>query len=157
MFRFSPRANKAHLITWHEWGEQAFRAAQHEGKLVVLFLTAFWCGVCQRMDETTLSDDDIIEALNTVFIPIRVEESQHPDIDVRYNQDGWPTIVFLTPEGHYIASVNHLAPEPFFELLIEVAGRYQEAKDELSRRAAESNAAFVQHHRQRPHRNASDC
>ena len=99
MFRFSVRSNQAHQIRWREWGPQAFAQAKEQDKLPVVFLTAFWCGFCQRMDEGALSDDEVIALLNAFFVPIRVEESQRPDIDLRYNQNGWPTIAFLTPNG----------------------------------------------------------
>jgi uncharacterized protein YyaL (SSP411 family) len=72
MIRFSPRPNRAHLITWWEWGEEAFQAAQQQDKPVALFLTAFWCGYCQRMDETSLSHDEVIALLNAFFVPVRV-------------------------------------------------------------------------------------
>ena len=38
MLRFSPRPNRAHLIAWREWGEEAFQTAQHQDKPVALFL-----------------------------------------------------------------------------------------------------------------------
>ena len=128
MFRFSPRANRAHLVKWREWGEEAFQEAEQQDKLVVVFLTAFWCGYCQRMDETSLSNDEVIALLNAFFIPIRVEESQRPDVDLRYNQDGWPTIAFLTPAGDPLFSVNYTAPEPFINLLVKLVDSYQRDK-----------------------------
>ena len=33
---------------------------------MVLDLTAFWCGYCQRMDETALSDDEALPLVVTV-------------------------------------------------------------------------------------------
>jgi hypothetical protein len=131
MFRFSPRSNKAHQITWWEWGDAAFQAAQQQDKPVLLCLTAFWCGYCQRMDETSWSHDEVIALLNAFFIPIRVEESQRPDVDLRYNQNGWPTIVFLTPEGQPLLSVNYTAPEPFIQLLVRLVDAYQRDKGAL--------------------------
>jgi uncharacterized protein YyaL (SSP411 family) len=126
MFRFSPRPNAAHNIRWREWGEPAFQEARDQNKPLALFITAFWCGFCQRMDETSLSDEQIIALLNGLFIPIRVEEAQRPDIDLRYNQDGWPTIAFLTPGGTHLASVNYTPPEEFVGLLARVVNYYQE-------------------------------
>jgi uncharacterized protein len=131
MFRFSPRANRAYLVKWREWGEDAFQEAEQQDKLVVVFLTAFWCGYCQRMDETSLSNDEVIALLNAFFIPIRVEESQRPDVDLRYNQDGWPTIAFLTPAGDPLFSVNYTAPEPFIDLLVKLVDSYQRDKAAL--------------------------
>jgi uncharacterized protein YyaL (SSP411 family) len=125
MFRFSPRANRAHLVKWREWSEEAFQEAEQQDKPVVVFLTAFWCGYCQRMDETSLSNDEVIALLNAFFIPIRVEESQRPDVDLRYNQDGWPTIAFLTPAADPLFSVNYTAPQPFIDLLVKLVDSYQ--------------------------------
>jgi uncharacterized protein YyaL (SSP411 family) len=136
MLRFSPRPNRAHLIAWREWGEEAFQAAQQQDKPVALFLTAFWCGYCQRLDETSLSHDEVIALLNAFFVPIRVEESQRPDVDLRYNQNGWPTIAFLTPSGDHLMSVNYTAPEPFTQLLVKLVDTYQRDKSTLAEAAA---------------------
>jgi uncharacterized protein YyaL (SSP411 family) len=140
MFRFSPRTNRAHLITWWEWGEGAFQTAQEQDKPVVVFLTAFWCGYCQRMDETSLSNDEVIALLNAFFVPIRVEESQRPDVDLRYNQNGWPTITFLTPAGDHLFSVNYTAAEPFIQLLVRLIDTYQRDKSTLLEAAARNRA-----------------
>lgn len=146
MFRFSPRTNQAHRIAWHAWGEAAFQQARQQDKPIVLFLTAFWCGYCQRMDETSLSNDEVIALLNAFFIPIRVEESQRPDVDLRYNQDGWPTIAFLTPAGDHLLSVNYTAPEPFIRLLVRVVDAFQRDKASLIEAAAENRVkAQAQH------------
>lgn len=126
MFRFSPNPNGAHRIPWLDWGEAAFERARTEGKPVMLCLGAFWCGICQRMDETTFSDTEVIALLNAYFIPVRVEDAQRPDIDVRYNRNGWPTIVFLSAEGDYLASVNYLSPRDFSDILVRVHVGYRE-------------------------------
>jgi uncharacterized protein YyaL (SSP411 family) len=136
MFRFSPRPNRAHLVKWRPWGAEAFQEAQQQDKPLVLWLTAFWCGYCQRMDDTTLSNDEVIALLNAFFVPIRVEESQRPDVDLRYNQNGWPTIAFLTPAGDDILRVNYLDPEPFIGLLVRLVDAYQRDKAMILETAA---------------------
>jgi hypothetical protein len=145
MFRFSPRPNRAHLVRWRPWGAEAFQEAQQQDKPLVLWLTAFWCGYCQRMDDTTLSNDEVIALLNAFFVPIRVEESQRPDVDLRYNQNGWPTIAFLTPAGDDILRVNYLDPEPFIRLLVRLADAYQRDKATLLETAARNRIAAQQH------------
>ncbi len=140
MFRFSPRTNRAHLVQWREWGEAAFQEAQAQDKPVVVVLTAFWCGYCQQMDETSLSNKNIHALLNAFFIPIRVEESQRPDVDLRYNRDGWPTIAFLTPAGDPLFSVNYTAPEPFLDLLVKLVDAYQRDKTALFETGARNRA-----------------
>ena len=144
MWRFSPRPNRAHLVKWRPWGDEAFQEAQQQDKPVVLWLTAFWCGYCQRMDDTTLSNDEVIALLNAFFVPIRVEESQRPDVDLRYSQNGWPTIAFLTPAGDDILRVNYLDPEPFISLLVRLVDAYQRDKTTILETAARHRAAAQQ-------------
>ena len=114
------------MVRWREWGYQAFQEAKNQQKPLALFLTAFWCGFCQRMDEGALSHPEVIALLNAFFIPVRVEESQRPDVDLRYNQDGWPTIAFLAPDGDHLFSVNYMDPDPFVELLVRVVQLHQQ-------------------------------
>src|SRR5262245_14216872 len=130
MFRFSPHPNRAHLIPWREWSDEAFRLARAENKPVMLFLAAFWCRYCQRMDEETFSETENIALLNAYFISLRVENAQRPDVDARYNFNGWPTIAFMTPGGELLSVVNYLPAEQFKELLIDVFMGYQQRKDE---------------------------
>ncbi len=138
MFRFSARPNLAHQVRWREWGPEAFREAGEQGKPLALFLTAFWCGFCQRMDEGALSNPEATALLNAFFVPVRVEESQRPDVDLRYNQDGWPTVAFLTHEGDHLFSVNYMDPDPFVELLVRIVELHQQGELRLAGEAAPS-------------------
>ena len=131
MFRFSVRSNRANMVRWREWGDEAFQEARQQDKPVVLFITAFWCGFCQRMDEDALSDDEVIALLNAFFVPIRVEESQRPDVDLRYNQNGWPTIAFLTPGEDHLFSVNYMDTDPFINLLVRTVKQLQDDRESL--------------------------
>ena len=130
MIRFSPNPNRAHLIHWDEWGEKAFRTAEEQHKPLMLVLTAFWCRFCQRMDEGAFSDDENIALLNAYFIAVRAENAQRPDIDIRYNLNGWPTIAFMTPEGKLLAAANYLPPEDFGNLLARVYAAFEKMNDE---------------------------
>ena len=144
MHRFSVRSNRADLVDWREWGQEAFDEAREQDRPVALFLTAFWCGFCQRLDETTLSNDEVIALLNAYFIPVRVEESQRPDVDLRYNQGGWPTIAFITPAGDHLFSVNHMAPGPFLDLLAKTVRMYADDRPAIDRSVAEGRAEAEQ-------------
>ena len=83
------------------------------------------------MDENALSEDEVIALFNGFFVPIRVEESQRPDVDLRYNQNGWPTIVFLTPQGSQLNAVNYMDLDPFANMLTKTVNLYQEDKEAI--------------------------
>jgi uncharacterized protein len=131
MIRFSPNPNRANLIRWHEWNDEAFRKAREQDKPLMLFLTAFWCRFCQRMDEGAFSNDENIALLNAYFVAIRAEDTQRPDVNTRYNLNGWPTIAFMAPEGELLGATNYLPPEEFGTLLVRLYMLYQEKKDEI--------------------------
>jgi uncharacterized protein YyaL (SSP411 family) len=131
MIRFSPNPNRANLIRWHEWDDEAFRQAQEQDKPLMLFLTAFWCRFCQRMDEGAFSDDENIALLNAYFVAIRAEDTQRPDVNTRYNLNGWPTIAFMAPEGELLGATNYLPSEEFGNLLARLYTGYQEKKAEI--------------------------
>ena len=62
MFRFSVRPNRAHMIDWREWGEDAFEEARGQDKLVVLFIAAFWCGFSPYCKIRSKLPDKLIRA-----------------------------------------------------------------------------------------------
>lgn len=142
-WQFSPRPNHAHRVHWRPWGPAAFQEAQQQRKLVVVLLHAFWCGICQRMDEGAFSHPETQTILNGLCIPIRVQESHRPDVDLRYNQNGWPTIVFLSPEGERLLSVNFLEADPFISLLAHMVTLLQEEPERLAEMVAERTDASV--------------
>ncbi|HWO72519.1 MAG TPA: DUF255 domain-containing protein, partial [Dehalococcoidia bacterium] len=144
-FRFSPRPNRAHLVRWRPWGEAAFAEAKRLDRPIALFITAFWCGFCQSLDETTLSDDEVITLLNGLFVPMRVEEGERPDVDARYNQAGaWPAIVLLTPGGVQLAEANYTPPGEFAALLVRALDYYQRNRQLLREAEAREPAAMRQ-------------
>jgi len=129
MLRFSPNRNLAHLVRWFEFEDEAFAAARAQDRPVVVFLGAFWCRYCQRMDEEAFSDRENMALLNAYFVVLRVENAKRPDIDARYNLNGWPTIAFLTPNGKLLAASNYLPTAEFKELLLNVYMEYEQNKD----------------------------
>jgi len=140
MLRFSPNPNRANMIRWYEWGEEAFAAAREQNKPVMLFLCAFWCRYCQRMDEEGFSETENIALLRAYFVSIRAENAQRPDIDLRYNQNGWPTIVFMSPQGEAIVAANYLTSEQLQDLLLSVYMGHQQAAGPVSRASSDSTA-----------------
>jgi hypothetical protein len=89
------------------------------------------------MDETTYSDEAVIQCINDRFVPIRVDNDQRPDINLRYNMGGWPTTAFLTPEGDILTGATYLPPERMRELLPQLAAHYQANRAQIRERIQE--------------------
>jgi len=131
-FRFSPRTNRANDIGWMEWGEAAFSKARQEDRPVLLSVSAVWCHWCHVMDETSYSEPSVIALINSLYVPVRVDNDQRPDINLRYNMGGWPTTAFLTPEGEILAGGTYIPPEEFKRLLQTVSTVFHTRKVDIA-------------------------
>ena len=131
-FRFSPRPNRAGEIKWRPWGEPAFAEARRLGRPVLLSLSAVWCHWCHVMDETSYSDPRVIAAVNEHFVPIRVDNDRHPDVNRRYNMGGWPTTAFLAPSGDVLTGGTYLPPEQMLESLARVKAFFDANKAKIT-------------------------
>ena len=130
-FHFSPRPNRAAEIRWREWSPEAFEEARALDRPILLGISAVWCHWCHVMDETTYSNQAVIDHLNRAFIPVRVDNDLRPDVNNRYNMGGWPTTVFLTPEGDVLTGATYLPPEQMLGALERMEGFYRGNKPQI--------------------------
>ena len=113
--------HSASAIPWREWGADAFSAARAEDKPVLLTLGATWCHWCHVMDDTSYSDERVIDLINSRFIPVRVDVDQRPDISLRYNQGGYPSVAVLTANGEFLAGRPYTPPDEMVLLLEQLS------------------------------------
>ena len=132
LFRFSSRPNRAHTIHWRAWGEGAFQEAVQQDKPIFLLITSSWCQWCHIMDETTLSEASIITIINNDYVPIRVDSDMRPDINTRYNQNGWPSVVLLSSEGETLWGGVYVPPKQMLYYLGHIRRYYREHRQEIA-------------------------
>ncbi len=87
------------------------------------------------MDETSYSDPRVIAAINEHFVPVRVDNDRHPDVNRRYNMGGWPTTAFLAASGDVLTGGTYLPPDQMLESLAQRQGvlRRQPVADHRAR------------------------
>ena len=137
-FRFSPRPNRAHEITWHEWSDAAFAQARERDVPVLLAISAVWCHWCHVMDETSYSTDDVIRLINERYVAIRVDNDERPDVNRRYNMGGWPTTAFLTPDGEIVHGGTYVPPDSMVQTLLAVSDLWRNKRDDIQARVKEA-------------------
>ena len=107
-------------VEWRPWGADAFAAAERSGKPVLLSLVAPWCEWCHEMDERVFDDPRIAANVTDGFVPVRVNADRAPMVRERYTMGGFPSTVFLTPDGEVISGSTFLDDEGFRGILDRV-------------------------------------
>ena len=115
-------------INWQEWNKETFEKAAKEKKPILLDIHGVWCHWCHVMEQTSYSDNEVIEIINKDFIPIKVDTDKRPDINKRYNQGGWPSTVFLTPTGQIITGTTYVPPDSLKDIMFKVIETFKETK-----------------------------
>ncbi len=106
-------------IEWYPWSEEAFARARRENKPVFLSTGAVWCHWCHVMAKESFEEDGTVKLLNDLFINIKLDRDERPDIDRRYQQavaamgggSGWPLSVFLLPDKKPFYGGTYFPPE----------------------------------------------
>jgi uncharacterized protein YyaL (SSP411 family) len=89
------------------------------------------------MDETSYSDPRVIAAVNEHFVPIRVDNDRHPDVNRRYNMGGWPTTAFLAASGDVLTGGTYLPPDQMLESLARVKAFFDANQPKIQALAGE--------------------
>ncbi|MGE5173842.1 MAG: thioredoxin domain-containing protein [Betaproteobacteria bacterium] len=106
-------------IDWHPWSEEAFEKARQEDKPVFLSTGAAWCHWCHVMAKESFEDEETAQLMNELFINIKLDRDERPDIDRRYQQavaamgggSGWPLSVFLMPDKQAFYGGTYFPPD----------------------------------------------
>ncbi|MBE2184101.1 MAG: thioredoxin domain-containing protein, partial [Anaerolineae bacterium] len=102
------RQHAENPVNWYAWGEEALTQAKAEGKPILLSVGYSACHWCHVMAHESFEDEATAALMNRLYINIKVDREERPDIDDIYMQavqalsnghGGWPMTVFLLPDG----------------------------------------------------------
>ncbi len=145
-------------VDWYPWSPEAFQRAREEDKPVLLSVGYSACHWCHVMERESFENDEIAALMNRLFVNIKVDREERPDVDQIYMQavqsmtgrGGWPMTVFLTPDGvpfyggTYFPPVDRHGMPAFPRLLASIADAYHSRRGEV----AESGRQLVEQMRQ---------
>lgn len=148
--------HKDNPVHWRPWSRAALDEAAAEAKPILLSVGYAACHWCHVMAHECFEDAEVAEVMNRLFVNIKVDREERPDIDQIYmaalqatgEQGGWPLTMFLTPEGRpfwggtYFPKKRRFGRPGFIDVLNAVHTAWQEKQAEI-RRSAEALAAHV--------------
>ncbi|MCK9150810.1 thioredoxin domain-containing protein [Methanobacterium alcaliphilum] len=106
-------------VDWNPWGDKAFVKAEKQNKPIFLSIGYSTCHWCHVMAHESFEDPEIGAKINEVFIPVKVDREERPDIDNIYMNvcqmmtggGGWPLTILLTPKGKPFFAGTYFPPE----------------------------------------------
>lgn len=145
-------------VDWYPWGPEALARARSENKPILLSIGYSACHWCHVMAHESFADPDTAELMNQLFVNIKVDREERPDLDRIYQTahqlltqsgGGWPLTVFLAPAtqtpfftGTYFPPQARHGMPPFRTVLRRVAEFYATRGNELAAHGSELVAAM---------------
>ena len=110
--------HKHNPVDWWPWNPAALEEAKRANKPILLSVGYAACHWCHVMAHESFEDDATAAVMNDLFVNIKVDREERPDIDQIYmsalhlmgEHGGWPLTMFLTPAGRAVLG-RHLFPE----------------------------------------------
>lgn len=130
----SKAAKTNKTLEWLKY-DIALEKAKKENKPVMVFFTTSWCHFCKKMKKTTFTDDNVYSLMSDSFILAVVDgdsknkvkvtdkegtvsEKTEKQISRAYGVKGYPTTVFLKPDGATIAPISGFLPADQFLMVL---------------------------------------
>lgn len=132
-------------VDWFPWSNEAFTKAKEENKPIFLSIGYSTCHWCHVMERESFEDEEVATLLNTLFISIKVDREERPDVDAVYmsvcqamlGQGGWPLTIIMTPEQQPFYAATYLPKKArngqlgLTELLLRVSEIWKRDKSQL--------------------------
>jgi len=132
-------------VDWYPWGEEVFSRAQKENKPIFLSIGYSTCHWCHVMAHESFEDENVAKLMNEVFISIKVDREERPDIDKIYmtvcqmmtGSGGWPLTIIMTPDkkpfiaGTYFPKESRFGRIGLIDLIRRVKNLWNNNKDEI--------------------------
>jgi uncharacterized protein YyaL (SSP411 family) len=143
------RQHAGNPVHWQPWDEAALTLARETEKPILLSVGYSACHWCHVMAHECFEDPDTAERMNALFVNIKVDREERPDLDQIYQRahlliqqrpGGWPLTMFLTPDtqvpffgGTYFPKVARHGQPAFGDVLERVADFYRTRGAEVTR------------------------
>ena len=124
---------------------KAQELAKENGKKVMIFAEAEWCGYCQKMYKEVFPQQTVQDSLHKYFYPVKVDIESNREIVLNGNSiterelarkfriSSTPTFIFLDQDGQTIGRQPGFLPTEIFDKLVAFVGSDLTGKQSFKR------------------------
>lgn len=112
------KETKPKEIEWLAY-DAGLAKAEAEEKHVFIDFTTKWCGWCRKMDKDVFSRPEVIDMVNTNFVPVKVNGDSKKELNINgykiternltlreFGVRGFPSYWFLKPDGTKLGVIS---------------------------------------------------
>lgn len=143
-------------VDWYPWSEAAIEKAKKENKPIFLSIGYSTCHWCHVMEHESFEDTTVAKLMNDVFVSIKVDREERPDIDNIYmtvcqmmtGHGGWPMTIIMTPDkkpffaGTYFPKESRYGRIGIIDLIKKIDHAWKNQHDEILK-SAESITKYL--------------
>ncbi len=126
-------------VNWYPWGEEAFKKAEEENKLLIVSIGYSACHWCHVMERECFEDEEVAKVMNEFFVSVKVDREERPDVDNVYmdslhlmgKQGGWPLNCIALPDGLPVFGGTYFPKETWIQVLEKVYDLYIHEKPKI--------------------------
>ncbi len=119
-------------VKWYPYGDEAFKKAKAENKLMIISIGYFACHWCHVMEHESFEDDEVAELMNRYFVSVKIDREERPDLDSYYmdamhvlnQRGGWPLNCFALPDGRPFWGGTYFRKTDWMRILNQIASIY---------------------------------
>ncbi len=145
-------------VDWWPWCQDALDLSRRLDRPILLSVGYAACHWCHVMAHECFEDPEVAELMNRLFVNIKVDREERPDIDQIYQSahhmltkrsGGWPLTMFLAPDGTPFFGGTYFPKTPrhglpgFIDLLQHVAEAFSKRRHDIETQNAEVRAALA--------------
>ena len=138
--------HKKNPVHWQIWSSEIIELSKKNSKPILLSIGYASCHWCHVMAHESFEDKDTAELMNRLFINIKVDREERPDLDFifqssfqLFNQTGggWPLTMFLDENGVPFMGGTYFPKDAkqglpsFKEILQKVSDAYKDQREKI--------------------------
>lgn len=128
-------------LPWRAW-DAALTEARSSGRHVLVDVYTDWCGWCRRMDAEVYARPEVREYLARKFVLVKLDAEAADaaryegraftsrTLAARFNVSGYPTTIFLKPDGAHLFNVPGYVPADRFLMVLRFVGEGHQERGE---------------------------
>ncbi|MBC2838804.1 thioredoxin domain-containing protein [Robiginitalea sp. SC105] len=137
-------------VRWLPWNEATLERAVREDKPLLISIGYAACHWCHVMEHECFEDPGVAEVMNTLFIPVKVDREERPDVDQIYmdalqimtGSGGWPLNVAALPDGKPFWGATYLPRDRWLQALEQLGRMYRQDPGRIREYASDLSSAL---------------